>query len=151
MSKRGNRRLPSICVDEHILPSVAQAFRGYLSTIEARNDGRFKGRDERSYLAKLYSQNVVFVTSDIEFAEEARRERLKHAGIIYIPNRMLEDEQVYFAQVAAAFVKGGCRDSRAAFRGCILYPGTDGVRLVRPKTESQLAFSWDWLIQVRNA
>ena len=151
MSKRKPGRFPGTCVDEHISAGVAAAFRRYLPTIEAARHREFRGRDEREYLRELYSRNIVFVTSDIEFAEYARSNRLKHAGIIYIPNKMLEDEKEYFAEVAATFVRGGCRSSRFAFRGCFLYPGVDGVRLIKPRRESELAFSWHWLSEVRRA
>jgi len=135
----------SICTDEHLSPDVAEIFRQRLRTIEAARHAEFRGRDERDYIGTLYARNIVFATSDEIFAKELYEKGIRHAGIIYIPAKMIESEKQLFAQIAAAYVHGECRNSPFAFRGCALYPGHDGVRLIKPHSNSELAFSWDWL------
>ena len=151
MSHRRRRRLPSVCVDEHISPEVAVAFRQVLQTVEASKLRELKGRDERDYIRELRAQNTVFATSDVAFVEHIRRHNIRHAGIIYIPNRMTGTEKLTFAEIAAAFVLGGSRSSSVAFHNCILYPAHDGLRLIRPRRGNELAFSWHWLSQVRGS
>jgi hypothetical protein len=152
MSKRRSYRRPGICVDEHIVAAVANAFRRDFKVIEAAKANLFRGRDEHDYLDELYALNIVFVTSDKEFVEHVIDRRSKHAGIVYIPTEMFVDEKVRFGEIACSWVRGGTRDSVFAFRGFILYPANDGVRFYRwqsshSKSEPrpELAFSWDWL------
>jgi hypothetical protein len=150
-NKKRRSKLPSICVDEHIPPNVTARFRLVLRTVEASKQARFRGRDEREYLRELFAQNTVFATSDVKFVEDTRSRGVKHAGLIYLPNRMTDSEKEYFAELAAVFVQGGCRSSSSAFHNCILYPAHDGVRLIRPRRGVELAFSWHWLREIRNA
>ena len=122
----------------------------HLRTEEAARRKDLRGRDEHEYIAELYSQNTVFVTSDAEFVEDVRASKTKHAGIIYVPNRLTIAEQEDFVEIAAVFVRGSCKSSIFGFRDCIVFPGHDGFRLMRPKQGNQLAFSWHWLREVRS-
>ena len=66
------------------------------------------------YLPRLYAQNMIFVTSDMEFLNRVYEEGPRHAGIMYIPNRMYLDGQVTLAEIAAGFIHGACHSSRYA-------------------------------------
>jgi len=140
---RRRNKLPSICVDEHVSPEVASVFKRIFRTIEASRWRKVKGRDERDYFRQLFAANTVFVTSDIEFSRYISDKRIKHAGVVYLPNRLEPGEKLTFAEIAAVFIRGGCRrNSSRAFNRCILYPAHDGVRLVRPRQGDELALSW---------
>jgi hypothetical protein len=144
MSRSTRRALPSICVDEHLGPRVAGAFRPIFRTIEAAKTRALKGRDEREYLPELFRENALFVTSDAEFVAEVRRAGVRHAGIVFIPTEMTENEKVLFAQIAGGFVQGGCHSSRFQFRNRLLYPAHDGLRSTLLSRRAELEFSWEW-------
>lgn len=148
-SRRVTKKLPSICVDEHMHPRVAAAFRETFRTVEVAKTERFKGRDERDFLGELYSENAIFATSDGEFVNEAIENDRLHAGIIFIPKEMTADEKVLFAQIAGGFIRGGCSASRHVFRRRVVYAGHDGLRTVAKKSDS-MEFSWAWLSQMLN-
>lgn len=64
----GKKRRPTIVVDEHVHPDIAQVFRDVgFRTLFAARDRRYAGRDEHNYIGELYAANEVFVTSDLEF------------------------------------------------------------------------------------
>lgn len=134
---------PTICVDEHLSPQVTASFRRIMPTIHAGKHHKYRGRDERDYLEDMYSKNIVFATSDMEFVGDIYYSRTRHAGIVYLPVHMSEDEKRFFAEVAATYILGGTKDSAFAFRGYILYPGHDGVRLAKNGDKPELALSWD--------
>lgn len=88
MARSKTKQLPSICLDEHVHPNVADSFRTSYRTIEVAQTNKFKARDERDFITELFQENTIFVTSDREFVDEAVDKNLKHAGIIFIPNSM---------------------------------------------------------------
>lgn len=141
------KRRPSICLDEHLHPRVAEAFKGTFRTIEVSRTNRFKGRDELQYISELYRENAIFVTSDGVFIGEVVENGLRHAGLIFVPQQMTLDEKVLFAEIVCGFVRGGCTASPFAFRGRILHPAHDGLRTIFSKRD-ELEFSWDWLSQM---
>ena len=147
MTSNRRRRLPSICVDEHLEPAVAAAFRPEFRVIEIAKTWRLRGREEREFVPELYRENAVFVTSDGDFVNDAVDGGVRHAGIIYVPSKMTSDEKVYFAEIVGGFVRGGCVSSPHVFRECVLYPGHDGLRAIRGKRDD-MEFSWDWLSQM---
>jgi hypothetical protein len=63
---------------------------------------------------------------------------------------MTHDEKVYFAEVVGGFIRGGSVSSPHVFRGCVLYPGYDGLRAIRSKIDN-MEFSWDLLSQMLNS
>jgi predicted nuclease of predicted toxin-antitoxin system len=136
-----------MCLDEHMDPKVAEAFRGTFRTVEASRTNRLRGREESDYIDELYRENAIFVTSDAEFANNAIEHGLKHAGIIFIPESMTMSEKVRFAEIVGGFVQGGCTRSPFVFRGRVLYPGHDGLRTIFGQ-KMKLEFSWDWLSQM---
>jgi hypothetical protein len=150
MTSKRKRRLPVICIDENLGPAVAAAFRPEFRVVEIAKTSRFKGREEREYLAELYRENAVFVTSDGDFVNDAVERDLRHAGIVYVPSKMTHDEKVYFAEVVGGFIRGGSVSSPHVFRGCVLYPGYDGLRAIRSKIDN-MEFSWDLLSQMLNS
>ncbi len=139
---RTKHRLPNVCVDEHITASVVAALRLYLRVFEARSCLKLRGRDDRDYLRELYVSNTVFVTSDQPFAEHVAEGLLRHAGLVWIPRGLALHKKEWFAEVSAAFIRGGCRDSKFAFRNSLLYPRHDGVGLKRGKQDTELVISW---------
>lgn len=145
MSKRTRQKLPAICVDEHIPARAAAAFRTVFRTFEVGNQKNLRGRDERDYLGMLYARNAIFVTSDVEFVESVRAGRATQAGVIYIPNRMLDDEKVLFAQFVGGFVQDGCHVSAFTFRNRILFAAYEGLRSMARGQTDELEFSWTWL------
>ena len=143
----GRRQLPSICVDEHIAPQVADAFRPDFRVIEVAKTSRFKGRDEKDFLPELYRENAVFVTSDAAFVERAIEVGMRHAGIVYVPPQLAEDEKVFIAEVVAALLKAECMSSPHAFRDCVAYPGYDGLHVIRDETD-RIVVSWNRLFRM---
>jgi len=150
VSRRGRRKLPAVCVDEHLPPAVAKVFRPLFRTFEASRDTRFKGRDERAYIAELYRQNAIFVTSDSAYVEELAGARTRHAGLLYIPQRFLDEEKLLLASMAANFIAGACFQSPFAFRNHILYAAHDGMRSIAAGKDT-LEFSWDYLEHLATA
>ncbi len=144
MTRRSRRTLPSIVMDEHVPPSVTAAFRPLFRTQEAAKHPRLRGRDETDYLSELYARNAIFVTSDVAFVNALANTTRRHAGVLYIPHELLDDEKVLFAQIAGGYIQGACSTSSTALRGRILYPGDDGLRSVL-RSKDDLEFSWDWL------
>lgn len=138
-------RLPSACVDEHIAPGVIAALRRTLRTTEAGRREDLRGRDERSYIGELLSENSIFVTSDLEFVEYVRDHEVRHAGIIFIHGSMANAEKESFAEVASIIVRGACRSSSRAFRNRIVYPAPEGIRLHELHKGQKLVMSYDWM------
>jgi predicted nuclease of predicted toxin-antitoxin system len=141
---RRTRKLPSVCLDEHMHPRIADAFRPTFRTVEVAQTSRLKGRDEAEFISELYRENAIFVTSDGVFVDDAIEKRLKHAGIILIPEQITVDEKVLFAEIAGEYVRGSCSASPHAFRGFVLYPGHSGLHTIVSRKDT-LEFSWDWL------
>lgn len=139
-----------MCFDEHMHERVADPFRPIFRTIEVAKANRFKGRDESEFILELFRENAIFVTSDGAFVNAAVENGLKHAGIIFIPEQMTMDEKVLCAEIVGGFVRGGCSASPFVFRGHVLYPGYDGLRMIVSKKDG-LEFSWDWLSQKMTA
>lgn len=144
MPKSRSRNLPAICTDEGTPRDVASAFRQYISVVEASQDNRFRGRDEKDYISMLYSLNMLFVTGDSEFIEYARNNGIKHAGLVYLPGDWTLDEKVTYAHIISGFIKGQCEYSRFALRNHLLYAGVEGLHDVTNKRD-KMVFSWDWL------
>lgn len=141
---RLTRKLPSVYLDEHVAPEIAQIFRGYFRAVEIAKTARFKNRDERGYLSELYALNGVFITSDRGFLEWVIRARPKHAGFIYVPTDLTAGTKIEFAEAVAWFLRNVCRYSVTAFRGDVIYPTIDGPHLIRSGQDT-LLISWDKL------
>ncbi len=134
--------LPTICVDQHIAPSVADAFRSYFRVIEVSKSGKFRGRDERDFLPALYRENAVFVTSDEPFADEVVDTGTSHAGIIFIPAAWTADEKQLLAHIVSGWIQAGAEVSRFEFRNTVLYPADDGLHSIISQKD-KLEMSWD--------
>ena len=135
-------RLPRICLDEHIHPRVADAFRPEFRTVEIAQTNRFRGRDESDFISELYRENAIFVTSDRLYVEEAVEAHVRHAGIIFVPKQLMLDEKVFFAALVGGYIRGACsHGSRIPLRGCVLYPGMDGLHSV-VSAKDTLEVSW---------
>ena len=150
MARKSRKKLPSMCVDEHMDPKVAAAIRDTFRTVEVLRTHRLRGRDEADYIAELYSENAIFVTSDEEFVNKVIEKGVKHAGIIFVPKPMTLSEKVLFAQIVGGFVRGGCTGSPFVFRSRVLYAAHDGLRTIFSRN-NRLEFSWDWLSQMMDA
>lgn len=122
---------------------VADAFRATFRTIEVAHTNRFKGRDEADFIAELFRENRIFVTSDRVFVDAAIENGLRHVGICFIHEHMTVDEKVLFAEIAGGFIRGVCSvRTPCFFRGRVLYVGHDGLRSIVSKKNS-LEISWD--------
>ena len=130
MSQKKSTKLPSVYIDENIVPGVADSFRSDFRTVEISRNSRFKGRNESDYIDELYSDNGIFVTSDAIFVNYLQNNKIKHAGVILIPEQMTASEKIFFAEIVGGFIKGGCISSQFTFRNFIFYPGQDGLRTV---------------------
>jgi len=149
VTKKYKRPLPAVYLDEHIPPTVATVFRPTFRTFEAARSPRLKGRDEMSYLGELYSDNGIFVTSDLEFVKRVLEAHTRHAGIVWIPKQLLPEEKVQFAQIVAGYVQGACSGSRTVFRNRVFFPGHDGLRTTGSSDDrGDLEFSWDSFFQM---
>lgn len=147
MTKRTKRNLPTIYLDEHIAPEVTEVFKSTFRIVEISKSKRFKGRDELEYLPDLYAENGMFVTSDMPFVNAVRDNHIRHAGIVYIPNEIADDEKIFVAELISGFVRGACSASRFGLRNRIIYPGYDGIRSSLGDKD-ELEFSWGWLSQM---
>lgn len=52
-------------------------------------------------------------------SQEVADQRIRHAGLVYMPNKTLTlGQQITFADICAQFIEGGCRgNSNRAFGG----------------------------------
>ncbi len=144
MVRKKSSKLPSIYLDENVSPKVETAFKPVFRTFQISHHKKFKGKDEKDYIAELYSANGIFVTSDAEFVEYVQDNNIKHAGIILLPEQMTQEEKTLFAEIVGGYIKGGCDSSLFTFRNFIFYPGHDGLRTIN-KGKDEMEFSWDWL------
>ena len=147
MTKKKSRELPAIFIDENIIPDVIIAFRPNFRTFEISHQNKFKGKDEKDYIAELYASNGIFITSDAKFVNYVLDNGIKHAGIVLIPEQMTNSEKSFFADIVCGFIKGGCSSSPFTFRNFVFYPAHDGLRTIN-KGNDKLEFSWDWLSQM---
>ena len=148
-SRRSRRRLPTICVDEHIPPVIVDVFRDHFRVIEARNDSRFKGRDERAFVMDLYAENAIFVTSDRVFAEEFARQRRQHGGAVLLPTSYSMDDRVLLAQIVVGLILGRCSRSAFGMRNQVALPRDDGLHVTLAGRDF-LEYSWTHLGHVIN-
>ncbi len=136
---------PSIYCDEHIPPEVSRIFRDLgFRTISIGVHAALRGRDERSYIAALYRDNGIFVTSDAEAIQRWLDENVKHAGLIYVPSRMGLSEKILFAEIAGGFIQGATANGRFVMRNQLVYPAHDGLRVIEGDDDELMA-SWDRL------
>lgn len=139
------RKLPTICLDEHAHPGIGVVMRRNFHVIETAHSDRFKGRDEADYIAELYRENAIFLTSDGAFVNEVLDNNIRHAGPIFVPTQMTPGEKTLYADILGRFILGACRaTSRLTFQGTVFYPGHDGLRTIKSRTD-EMEFSWDWL------
>jgi hypothetical protein len=145
------RKLPTICVDEHLPPYVRSGFKDAgFRVVEASRD--YRGRDEREYLGEMYAKNEVFVTADQEFVEDVFREGLaRHAGIVWLPAAMDHEQRTGGVELAAALIKFHTAEhGHLGMRGVVLYLARDGFRGWDGRTRTDtLIISWDRLMQGR--
>jgi hypothetical protein len=137
------RKLPSICLDEHIRPELKAIFRDDGFRVFRANESRYRGRDERDYLDEMYARNEVFVTSDGDFVNDLVESRVKrHAGVVWMPEQLDKEQQDGFAELAASSIKFQVgEEGQFAIRGLVLYPSKDGLT-VFDGDKDQLIISW---------
>lgn len=144
MAKKYVSTLPTIYLDEHA--SFMRPSFTVMRVIEISKT-RYKGIDERNFIAELYRLNGILITSDRDFAEEiSENNQIKHAGIVYVPKELSKEEKLHFGEIICAYIKGECKNGVFRFRNMILFPGHDGLRSVF-KGKSTLDISWDWFGQ----
>lgn len=141
------RRLPGICIDEHLPPDVKGQFVEEGFRVIRANESRYKSRDEREYLAEMYSLNEIFVTADEEFVDDVIDSGFRrHAGIVWLPTDLDDEQRTGFADLAAGLIKFHVREvGPFTMRGHILYPTAEGPTLFDGET-NQLVISWTSLL-----
>ena len=121
------RKLPTICIDEHVSSTVSEAFAetGF-RTIQAGKSLRFKGRDEFNYLAELYADNAIFVTEDGRFFDKlAAGAANRHAGVVLMPVGYPPEVKGSLASLIAGLIKVWVSaEGQRSMRGLVLYSGT---------------------------
>ena len=143
MAKRSPiHRLPQICIDENLSPSVADQFRkaGFRVLEVAKHPG-LRGRDERDFIVDLLGLNAVFVTGDAEFVEEVLDQTTRHAGIVFVEQTSSPRDKEWFSLTAAYGIIGRCADGPRAFHGRIAYLAAEGIRVIH-RGRDRLAYSW---------
>jgi hypothetical protein len=137
------RKLPSICIDEHLRPELKAIFRDEGFRAIRANESRYKGRDEIHYLGEMYARNEAFVTADGDFVNHLVASRIRrHAGVVWIPKQLDHEPQDGFAELAASAIKFQVgREGTFAMRGLVLYPSKDGLT-VFDGDDDQLIISW---------
>lgn len=79
---------------------------GWFRILLAAKDRRFRGRNERDYIADLRAQSIAFVTQDAEFVEAVISDDIRHAGIVWLPGRADKDELAASAAVGLGRLRG---------------------------------------------
>lgn len=145
MQKPDNQRMPkkrrpTIVVDEHVHPGVADVFKEVgFRTIFAARDRRYAGRDEHAYIGELYAANEVFVTADLEFSLWVLREHgTRHAGLVCLPFGDVEF-RTGFAAVTAGWLWGSTDHSPFALRGKIIYWSQAGLQELDSRSRIRIA------------
>jgi hypothetical protein len=143
-------RLPSIFVDEHLFPAIAESFREIgFRVIEINRTSRFKGHDERSYLPALRRVNAIFVTSDEDYVRWLELNSVQHPGVLFLPKDLPSEDKVWMASVAGYYFRGACRTSRFSLRNQVFFGAYDGLN-TRYRGKDLMVFSWDWLLDASN-
>ena len=138
----------NIYLDEHLMSEIKIPFQEMrLRTIEISKTKKYAGRNENDYINELFSENAVFITSDLEFVERILDQSTKHAGIVYIPKEMDKEEKITFAWAAAGLIRGLTDTSCISAHNKIIYPSYDGIHIIE-KGKDKLDTSWDWLNNV---
>jgi hypothetical protein len=140
------RRLPSICIDEHLPPEVKTGFQAEGFRVIRANESRYKSVDERHFLGQMYARNEVFATADGEFVDDLAESGLRrHAGIVWLPKQMDREQRTGFVELAATVIKLQVKeDGPFGMRGLLLYPEQTGVRIF-DGAKDHLIISWDRL------
>lgn len=122
------RRLPSVCLDEHLPPEVKAGFKDASFRVFRAAESRYRGLDEWEYLATMYARNEVFVTADQEFVNDLADSGLKrHAGVVWLPKQLGREQREGFVELAAAVMRLWVKEyGQFAMRGCLLYPSQTG-------------------------
>jgi hypothetical protein len=134
------RRRPTVLLDEHVHDEIAIPFREVgFRVIFARNDRRYRGRDEHDYIGELYAANEVFVTSDFQFIRWILHEHgTRHAGLVMLP-RGTDELRELFAAVCAGWMWGSTDRSPIALRGKILFWSYEGLQQVDDESRIKTA------------
>lgn len=136
--------LSKIYFDEHVHKSVVDSFRDQkFVCLLISCTIRYKGKDEKEYISKLFSEGAIFVTADSEFVDYVIEGNLKHAGIILLPTKW-EDEALGFASAGlAGYIRGWIEKSgRRSLNDKIFYIADTGFHLIDHGTD-QLVYSID--------
>jgi hypothetical protein len=141
------RRLPSICLDEHIPPELKAQFSAAGFRVIRANESSYRGRDEHDYLAEMYSRNEIFVTEDERFVDDVLDSGLRrHAGIVWSPETLDPEQRIGFAELATDWIRSLVREEGPfAMRGTLLYPSKDGPTIL-VDDKDLLLISWDALM-----
>ena len=120
------KRRQTIYLDEHIDPVVKEIFANAGFRCIRITESRYRGKDEHDYIADLYAERAVFVTSDQRFIEHVASGDIRHAGIIWIPSVLYRSEKELLAVIIAGYMAG---HELRQMRGMILFLAHDGLRL----------------------
>lgn len=139
-------KLLTIAIDEQLPPEIEKPFRYFgFRVIKINKTNKYKGKDERDYLGELYANNCAFITSDEIFVKEVLDEKLKNAGMIFIPKQMERNEKEIFAWVASGFIMRIYEiDGKNGLRNKVAYPAHEGFHVIENGND-KLDASWSWL------
>ena len=133
-SKRSKQRV-TLYLDEHIDPEIKDLLLSIGYRAIRIKESRFRGQDERDFIATLRSQQAVFVTSDYNFVRYVDENGVKHGGIWCIPVKLTRQERSTAAAIIAGFSLGA---PARHMRDFILYLAHDGLHL--------MSRDWDELV-----
>ena len=136
------RDLPPLYVDEHIKQGVIDAFKeNGFKCIEISKTNKQAGRDEIDYIQEIYAEGKVFVTSDNGFFKVVKVNKLKHAGIVYIPSDLDSERAEVYSAILALLIKLTIDVAgKHGMRKTILYINQDGHRMIDEKGGDTLLY-----------
>lgn len=139
MSKKNKK--PIIYTDGNIDTKIAKLFKDEgFKVIEISKVKRFEKKDERDFVPnEIWRKNGIFITSDREFAEEIINTKMRHKGIVFIPQEADLDYKIHIAELMQIIIK-----NIPPIEGIILYIDHDGIKAMNTKNskDKTLIISW---------
>ncbi len=122
----------TVYFDEHIHKSIVDSFKdlNYRCLFISKTK-KYAGRDEKDYIAEIYSEGAIFVTSDLEFFEYIIGNKIFHSGVVYFPSKWDDETNSFAASGMAGYLKGTIdRQGKRSLINSAFYVADDGYHLV---------------------
>ena len=137
----------TIYLDEHVPSEIKIPFQEMkLRTLEISKTKKYAGRNEFDYIHELFSEHGVFITSDWEFVRSIINQKIKHAGIVYLPKEIDREEKIAFSWAVAGYIRGFFDPPHRSVHNIVISHGYDGLHSIE-KGVDKLVISLDWLEQ----